>query len=691
VSTATAPASFSPQLVPEDELARYWLRQVTLRLRREVLWMWHQRGQPARGRRSALPPATDPTVEALDLARYWEDKQRFFAHDETARYLGAQIAAPEPERLGRPPRGSFAWAARELDLQPCERFLLALAILPGFDSAAGAIVAACVNDPAAVNPTLALAQRLWDEPVELLTTAESGHRLERHGLLERPVRDTTVDWRGALFTPALVVRTLLFPSADPPAQLRRLAQPDGERIVPQGPAHLEIVPVIGPRGADHAEAAADVCTAAGRMVDVFAGGIETLGTPGLLEALACTCWLRGVDLFLDLDAAAAALAARPLRLPSAALGLRLLLAVEGRGGPAEVPPGLLAPPVHVPPLSYEARLELWRQELDHEVVVDVARRFRFEGGAIRSVARRVRRDGAVSRERLVTACREELELDLGELAEEVRPRFRRDELVLPRKQSLQLDEIRQAMASLAEVHHEWGTGRVWHDAGLAVLFAGAPGTGKTMAAEVLAADLGLPLYRVDLSQVVNKYIGETEKNLRRVFDACEASDMIVLFDEADALFGRRTQVRDAHDRYSNLEVSYLLSRMERAKGVTILATNRKDDLDGAFLRRLRYVIDFPLPDVAERRGIWAVAIPEGVDGSALDLDFLAERFPLTGGHIRSAIFNACLQSAAGGGGAPRLSMEAVLIAVRRELDKAERAVSLERFGEYAELVQERAS
>ena len=290
----------------------------------------------------------------------------------------------------------------------------------------------------------------------------------------------------------------------------------------------------------------------------------------------------------------------------------------------------------------------------------------------------------------MAACREELEIDFGELAEEVRPRFRRDELVLPRKQSLQLDEIRQAMASLAEVHHEWGTGRVWHDAGLGVLFAGSPGTGKTMAAEVLAAELGLPLYRVDLSQVVNKYIGETEKNLRRVFDACEASDMIVLFDEADALFGRRTQVRDAHDRYANLEVSYLLSRMERAKGLTILATNRKDDLDAAFLRRLRYVVDFPLPAIAERRGIWAVAIPEGVDGSALDLDFLAERFPLTGGHIRSAILNACLQSAAVAD-APRLSMEAVLIAVRRELDKAERAVSLERFGDYAELVQERAS
>ena len=194
-------------------------------------------------------------------------------------------------------------------------------------------------------------------------------------------------------------------------------------------------------------------------------------------------------------------------------------------------------------------------------------------------------------------------------------------------------------------------------------------------------------YRVDLSQVVNKYIGETEKNLRRVFDACEASDLILLFDEADALFGRRTQVRDAHDRYANLEVSYLLSRMERAKGLTILATNRKEDLDGAFLRRLRYVVDFPLPGVPERRRIWDVAIPAEVDATGLDLGFLAERFPLTGGHIRSAVFNACLQSATADAGRPRLRMEDVLVAVRRELDKADRKISLERFGPYADLVR----
>jgi SpoVK/Ycf46/Vps4 family AAA+-type ATPase len=206
-----------------------------------------------------------------------------------------------------------------------------------------------------------------------------------------------------------------------------------------------------------------------------------------------------------------------------------------------------------------------------------------------------------------------------------------------------------------------------------------------MAAEALASSLSLPLYRIDLSQVVNKYIGETEKNLRRLFDAADSADVILFFDEADSLFGKRTEVKDAHDRYANLEVSYLLERMERFKGLAILATNRKRDLDEAFLRRLRFVLEFPMPGVDERLRIWQAVIPPGVDASALDLPFLAQRFALAGGHIRGIVFQACLQSAADG--APRaLGMPAVIRAVQREYEKLERAHSLEQFGRYAPLV-----
>src|SRR5262249_16870464 len=151
------------------------------------------------------------------------------------------------------------------------------------------------------------------------------------------------------------------------------------------------------------------------------------------------------------------------------------------------------------------------------------------------------------------ACRQDL--DLGELAQRVEPRFELRELVLPARQQTQVLELIEAMRNLTRVHYEWGAGRAWGESGLTALFSGPPGTGKTIGAEVVSHALNLPMYRIDLSQVVNKYIGETEKNLRRLFDAADASDVVLFFDEADSLFGRRTEVRDAHDRYANLEVS----------------------------------------------------------------------------------------------------------------------------------------
>jgi vesicle-fusing ATPase len=262
--------------------------------------------------------------------------------------------------------------------------------------------------------------------------------------------------------------------------------------------------------------------------------------------------------------------------------------------------------------------------------------------------------------------------------------------MLPPAQTGQVEEIVAAMRNLTRVHYEWGTARAWNEGGLAALFAGPPGTGKTMCAEAMAQALNLPLYRIDLSQVVNKYIGETEKNLRRLFDAADTADVILFFDEADALFGKRTEVKDAHDRYANLEISYLLERMERFKGLAILATNRKKDLDEAFLRRLRFVVEFPLPGPEERLRIWREVIPSGVDVRTLDFGFLARRFALAGGHIRAIVFQACLQSASEG--APKeLTMPAIIRAVQREYDKLERVNSLDQFGQYASLVAEERS
>jgi SpoVK/Ycf46/Vps4 family AAA+-type ATPase len=297
------------------------------------------------------------------------------------------------------------------------------------------------------------------------------------------------------------------------------------------------------------------------------------------------------------------------------------------------------------------------------------------------------RPGPLSPAELIALCRAEAGSRMGALAQPVAPRFTLDELVLPPRQAGQLETIADSMRALTRVHYEWGTARAWNESGLAVLFCGSSGTGKTMAAEALAQALDLPLYRIDLSQVVNKYIGETEKNLARIFDAAEESDSILFFDEADALFGKRTDVKDAHDRFANIEISYLLERMERFKGLAILATNRRKDLDEAFTRRLRYVVEFPLPGAAERERIWHQVFPKGVDAADLDFGFLAGQFELSGGHIRSAAFNACLHRAAKGGD-PRLAMADVLIAIGRELDKLDRVTSPEQFGRYAHLVRD---
>jgi SpoVK/Ycf46/Vps4 family AAA+-type ATPase len=207
--------------------------------------------------------------------------------------------------------------------------------------------------------------------------------------------------------------------------------------------------------------------------------------------------------------------------------------------------------------------------------------------------------------------------------------------------------------------------------GISALFTGESGTGKTMAAEVLARELGLELYRIDLSAVVSKYIGETEKNLRRVFDAAEESGAILLFDEADALFGKRSEVKDSHDRYANIEVSYLLQRMEAYRGLAILTTNLRTALDAAFQRRLRFVVQFPFPDQEQRELIWRGVFPAATPLEGIDHGKLA-RLNVAGGHIRNIALNAAFSAAAEG---RPVRMQYVLQAARAEAAKREQALT----------------
>jgi SpoVK/Ycf46/Vps4 family AAA+-type ATPase len=263
---------------------------------------------------------------------------------------------------------------------------------------------------------------------------------------------------------------------------------------------------------------------------------------------------------------------------------------------------------------------------------------------------------------------------LSSLARKLQPRYRWEDIVLPVDQIRLLHEIVNTVRQRPRVLDEWGVGRkLASSRGVTILFAGPPGTGKTMAAEVIADELGLDLYKIDLSTVVSKYIGETEKNLERIFNEAETSNAILFFDEADSLFGKRSEVRDSHDRYANIEISYLLQRMEAYDGVTILATNLRANLDEAFTRRLQFAVDFPFPEEADRLRIWQTLFPTEVPCTQdVDLALLARRFKLAGGNIRNIIVNAAFLAAADGG---RVSMNHILHGTRRELQKMGRLVS----------------
>jgi len=262
--------------------------------------------------------------------------------------------------------------------------------------------------------------------------------------------------------------------------------------------------------------------------------------------------------------------------------------------------------------------------------------------------------------------------ELARLARRLEPNHSWDDLVLPADALAQLHEICGQHRHRGQVLEAWGFGeRLSLGRGLTVLFSGSPGTGKTLAASVLARELGLELYRIDLSRVVNKYIGETEKNLERVFEAAVDAGAILFFDEADALFGKRSEVKDAHDRYANLEVAYLLQKMEEYEGVAILATNLRQNLDEAFVRRIRVIVEFPFPDEAQRRQIWARMLPDALPLAAeLPLDLLARELRLSGAHIRNIALAAAYLAAEEGGG---LSLCHIWRAARREYQKLGRA------------------
>jgi hypothetical protein len=274
--------------------------------------------------------------------------------------------------------------------------------------------------------------------------------------------------------------------------------------------------------------------------------------------------------------------------------------------------------------------------------------------------------------RLWSSCLARTRPQLDNLAQRLEPKASWDDIILPKAEKKLLRQIADQVDHRSRVYGDWGFARKMNRGlGISALFAGDSGTGKTMAAEVIASELGLNLYRIDLSAVVSKYIGETEKNLRRLFNAADDGGAILFFDEADALFGKRSEVKDSHDRYANIEINYLLQRMETYRGLAILATNMKNALDQAFMRRLRFIVDFPFPGIAERKAIWKDVFPPEVKKVNLDLDRLA-RLNLTGGNIHNVAINAAFLAARAEG---VISMPLVLDAARSEFRKLGRPIS----------------
>ena len=355
--------------------------------------------------------------------------------------------------------------------------------------------------------------------------------------------------------------------------------------------------------------------------------------------------------------------------------------------------------IEFPIPGYPARKRLWKTSLDSqyslspEVNIDnLANKFQFTGGQIRDAVADARnlammrrsKDG-ITMEDLYRSCRAQSNQKLSEMAQKIIPHYSWTDIVLPADKYQQLKEVCSYVKYRQKVYADWGFDhKVSLGKGLNVLLSGPSGTGKTMAAEIIANELKLDLYKIDLSCVVSKYIGETEKNLSKIFKEAETSNAILFFDEADALFGKRSEVRDSHDRYANIEINYLLQKMEEQEGIAILASNFRKNIDEAFTRRMHFSVDFPFPDEKYRLKIWQNIFPEETPISKdIDYEFLAKRFKISGGNIKNIALNAAFLAA---GNSKKVDIKHIIHSTKREYQKMGKLCIQSDFGEYHGLV-----
>ncbi|WP_411120826.1 ATP-binding protein [Streptomyces sp. x-19] len=654
---------------------------------------------------TALAGAVRAVLARLDAhaARAHGNARTGTGGDATAAGTAGPAATPDGEEDASKPGAPSPQALDTLTacfgLTPFERAVVLLAAAAELDPTTGARCAAACGDPSRPHPTFSLALAALDAPHWSALTPVAPLRRWRLVELEDETRLTASRLRlderilhflaGAPYLDARLhgqLRRTVPPETLPPAHetaARQVAAGwTGAR--PGAPLRVELV------GGD-LRTRGEIAAAAARRsgLGLYAmSAADVPSDPAERDRLA-RLWQREAILLpaallvevgeLDREQQAAA--------DAFVAGSAVPLVVAGQE-PRQTghPRGAR---VTVPALSDEEQLGLWSDaftdlpQVTERHLASLVAQFQLPAHVVRSAAASVHRDlpssGTVDAVDAVDVVElawraglAEARMGLDELGRRIEPRAGWDDLVLADRQLRILQEVVAHVRQRGTVYRDWGFAKSLRSGlGVTALFAGGSGTGKTLAAEVMAKELGLDLFVVDLSQVVSKYIGETEKNLSRVFDAAERGGALLLFDEADALFGKRSEVKDSHDRYANLEVSYLLMRMEAYRGLAVLTTNMKKALDSAFMRRIRFVVDFPFPTERERAEIWRRVLPAEAPTKGVDPALLAQ-LTVAGGSIRNIALSGAFLAAEEG---DRLQMRHMLAAARTEYLKLERSLA----------------
>jgi AAA+ superfamily predicted ATPase len=663
------------------------LARVRLRAQRRVLWMQSRAVQIPSENFSAL------VISPADVERILEDpiqtaarEEIFYQTNSTTHDLAESIREADEEfsldPVWRQLRLQFGLSDFEIDV-------LALLVAAGADASLLRLYAYLQDDAGACCVTPWLAGCLFQEfPVLSLGPESSLVRWRLAQPAQENAWTANAPW---VIDSHMLLWLLGLPGNDPvlgsaarflskedssaqpclyPQQLTEMLQ-FAQAVLPgagePGPASAVEIDIRGCEGAGKRTLAAQFAASLG--VGLLAVNADSLLGPDISRAAAAERVLHAIRLARLLGAViywygGDRLSARVWQAAGEGSGMMLFGSASPAGaGPTPAARYL----VQLPTLHAEAKKQLWRRLSPHPLP-PVLVEWTLSPGEIVKAAR-IAPAGQCA---LIDFCQGLQQLEQSELFSPLACPFGWDDIVLPPHLRQHLAELEQQVKLRSAVYEEWGFEKLCPmGRGITALFTGPSGTGKTMAAQILARSLGMKLFRVDLSGVMNKYIGETEKRLKQVFDACERANVMLFFDEADALFGQRTQVKDAHDRFANIEIDYLLQRMEQFDGVAILATNRRGDLDKAFVRRIRFILDFVPPAPAERLAIWQrVLLPRSPSGEELlediDMHVLSHKMSMTGAEITAAALGAAFLARAGGA---RISMDHVVHAARREMSK----------------------